>query len=58
MGKKIEECVCEKCGNEADMTITCQLVEAEDTSGAKAKMQEETRTCTVCGGEMVVSAGE
>jgi hypothetical protein len=58
MGKTVQECVCEKCGNEADMTITCQSIEVEDSSKAKTKMQQETRTCTVCGGEMVVDVGE
>ena len=58
MGKTIQECVCEKCGNEADMTITCQSIEVEDKSGAKTKMQQETRTCSVCGAEMVVNVSE
>lgn len=58
MAKTVQECVCEKCGNEAEMTITCQLVNMEDPSGAKKKVQQETRTCTVCGGEMVVNIDE
>ena len=58
MGKMVQECVCEKCGNEADMTITCQSVEVEESSSAKKKMQQETRTCTVCGGEMVINIDE
>lgn len=58
MGNTVQECVCEKCGNEAEMTITCQSIEVADPSGAKKKVQQETRTCTVCGTEMVVNVGE
>ncbi|HBH87675.1 MAG TPA: hypothetical protein DDY17_08775 [Syntrophaceae bacterium] len=58
MEDKREECHCDKCGNEAEMTITCQTIEIEDQSGAKKKVQQETRTCTVCGGEMVTVIDE
>lgn len=55
---KREECHCDKCGNEAEMTVTCQTIEIESQSGAKKKVQQETRTCTVCGGEMVAVIDE
>ncbi|HVO66296.1 MAG TPA: hypothetical protein VMT12_07435 [Syntrophales bacterium] len=58
MENRIEECHCDKCGSEADMTITCQLIEREDSSGARRKVQQETRTCTICGGEMVTILDE
>ena len=58
--KRVEVCNCEKCGNEAEMTITCKLIEVEEPSGVKAKKQQETRTCTVCGNEadMIIDFGE
>jgi len=58
--KRIEVCNCEECGNEAEMTITCKLIEVAEPSGAKAKKQQETRTCTVCGNEadMIIDFGE
>jgi hypothetical protein len=58
METTVKECVCDKCGNEADMTIKCQTIEVEEPSGAKKKIQQEMRTCTVCGTEMVVNLGE
>ncbi|MCE5335826.1 MAG: hypothetical protein LLG06_14690 [Desulfobacteraceae bacterium] len=41
---KREVCMCEKCGNEAEMTVTCQTVEV-------GGVQEEKKTsqCSVCG---------
>jgi len=50
-------CRCEKCGNEAEMTITCSLepVEPEPTPEEKAeKIRKKTKgsfTCTNCGSE-------
>lgn len=58
MQDRREECHCDKCGNEAEMTITCQMIEIKDRSGAKKNVQQETRTCTVCGGEMVAVIDE
>ena len=58
MENRTEECHCDKCGNEAEMTITCQMIETKDRSGAKKKVQQETRTCTVCGTEMVAVIDE
>jgi hypothetical protein len=42
------------------MTITCQLIDVEEPSGAKIKKQKETRTCTVCSNEadMIIDFGE
>ena len=52
MSRKVEVCQCEKCGNEAEMTISCELVEIKTVStGAVEKKQRETRTCKVCGNE-------
>jgi hypothetical protein len=58
MENRIEECHCDKCGNEAEMTITCQIIAMKDQSGAKKNVQQESRTCTVCGGEMVTVIDE
>lgn len=54
-------CTCEKCGNEAEMIITCSLeaVEGEtrqaDASGKTAKQTRKKipgqATCTHCGNE-------
>ncbi len=58
--EKREVCHCEKCGNEAEMTITCQLVDVEAAPGKTVKKQQETRTCTVCGNEanMIIDFGD
>ena len=48
---RVEQCHCEKCGNEAEMTITCQMVEVQAPSGEVKQKQRETRTCKVCGNE-------
>ena len=29
MADKVEVCMCEKCGNEAEMTISCQWVDVQ-----------------------------
>ncbi|MCE5333164.1 MAG: hypothetical protein LLG06_01105 [Desulfobacteraceae bacterium] len=60
MSEKIEVCHCEKCGNEAEMTISCQMIEVKKPSG-EVKMQErQTRTCKVCGNEadMIIDFGD
>ncbi len=49
--EKVEVCHCEKCGNEAEMTISCKTVDVRTPSGEIAKKQRETRTCKVCGNE-------
>ena len=51
MADKVEVCTCEKCGNEAEMTIKCEMVDVHTASGATEKKQKETRTCKVCGNE-------
>jgi hypothetical protein len=43
--------MCEKCGNEAEMTISCQWVDVKTASGETQKKQKETMTCKVCGNE-------
>lgn len=48
---KREVCHCEKCGNEAEMTITCQLIEVEEAPSVVKKKEKQTRHCTVCGNE-------
>jgi hypothetical protein len=58
MGKKtekVEVCKCEKCGNEGEMTVTCELVDVpveEKEAPKKVKHQEHKHfTCTKCGNE-------
>lgn len=51
MNERVEQCHCEKCGNEAEMTITCQMVETKAPTGETKKQQRETRVCKVCGNE-------
>jgi hypothetical protein len=51
MADRVEVCMCEKCGNEAEMTISCQWVDVHAASGETQKKQRETRTCKVCGNE-------
>jgi transcription elongation factor Elf1 len=51
MADKVEVCTCDKCGNEAEMTVSCQLIEVREPSGEMKKKQKETRTCKVCGNE-------
>ena len=60
MTEKREVCHCEKCGNEAEMTVTCELVEVEVAPKVVKKKQKETRVCTVCGNEadMIIDFGE
>ena len=59
MAEKKEVCTCTKCGNEAEMTVVCELVEVEEKGKAKKK-EKQTRTCTVCGNEadMIVDLGD
>jgi hypothetical protein len=49
--QRVEQCHCEKCGNEAEMTVTCQMVDVKAASGEVKQKQRETRTCKVCGNE-------
>lgn len=51
MADKVEVCKCEKCGNEAEMTVSCSMVEVKSESGEIKKKQKETRVCKVCGNE-------
>jgi hypothetical protein len=59
---KKEVCKCEKCGNEAEMILTCSLpdVDEEDNKMPAAETMKEkgsekrikgTATCTHCGNE-------
>ncbi len=50
MIEKREVCTCEKCGNEAEMIVTCTLVDVEE-GGKKVQKKRETRKCSVCGNE-------
>jgi hypothetical protein len=50
----IEVCKCEKCGNEAEMTVTCELVPVTDPEKRESGVQEQEKrsfTCTHCGNE-------
>jgi hypothetical protein len=60
MAERIEICNCDKCGNEAEMTISCRMIDLETASGAKLNREIETRTCKVCGNEadMIIDFGE
>jgi ribosomal protein L34E len=55
--KKFKQiCTCEKCGNEAEMIVTCQWVEVEAAKKKKKSDQapvkvKGTGTCTSCGSE-------
>jgi hypothetical protein len=50
--KRREVCTCENCGNEAEMTITCRMVDVEDEkTGQTLEEKHETKVCTVCGNE-------
>jgi len=59
MGKKtqkVEMCKCHNCGNEGQMTVTCELIDVPAEKKKKAakpvKQQEvKTFTCTKCGNE-------
>jgi len=51
MADKVEVCMCEKCGNEVEMTISCQWTDVQTPYGEILKQQKETRTCKVCGNE-------
>lgn len=51
MAEKVEVCMCEKCGNEAEMVVSCQWVDVRVPSGEVKKRQKETWTCKVCGNE-------
>ena len=50
----IEVCKCENCGNEAEMTVTCELVPVEDVEKKEAGVEQQEKrsfTCTSCGNE-------
>ena len=52
--RTVEVCKCENCGNEAEMIITCEMVEVERAGGNEGQATEEknkTVTCTNCGNE-------
>ena len=52
MTRKVEVCHCDKCGNEAEMTISCEMVEIKTpATGQVEKKTKETRVCKVCGNE-------
>ena len=60
MAEKREICTCTNCGNEAEMIVTCQLVDVEESPGVAKKHEKHTKTCTVCGSEadMIVDLEE
>jgi hypothetical protein len=60
MADKVEVCMCEKCGHEAEMTISCQWADVQTPYGEILKQQKETRTCKVCGNEaeMIIDFGD
>ncbi len=48
MAERVKVCNCDKCGNEAEMTVTCKEIDVKELSGEKKKMQE-TMVCKTCG---------
>ncbi len=58
--RRVEVCTCDKCGNEAEMTISCEMVEIKTPAGEIEKKQKETRVCKVCGNEanMIIDFGD
>lgn len=47
-------CTCEKCGNEAEMTVKCEEMvppAAGEPKGAR-QLVRRTMQCSVCGGEV------
>ncbi len=49
--KKFKQvCTCENCGNEAEMVVTCTLVEVEEEPKQEGKQKGQV-TCTKCGNE-------
>jgi hypothetical protein len=51
MAEKREICTCTNCGNEAEMIVTCQLIEVKETPEIVRKKEKQTKKCTVCGNE-------
>ncbi len=51
--RKVQVCKCENCGNEAEMTVTCEWVPAPAAASPKAPGGREKRnfTCVNCGNE-------
>ncbi|MEN6437638.1 MAG: hypothetical protein ABFD97_03550 [Syntrophobacter sp.] len=49
--RRVEVCTCDKCGNEAEMTITCEMVDVKTPSGEVKQKKKETHVCKVCGNE-------
>lgn len=49
MEERREVCVCENCGNEAEMIIKCYYVKADDRPEAVQK--KEVKVCSICGNE-------
>jgi hypothetical protein len=56
--KKVMQCTCENCGNEAEMTIKCEEVvvpesKPQETAPTPPQPQQVKRTivCTACGNE-------
>jgi hypothetical protein len=50
----MEVCKCEKCGNEAEMIVTCELVPVEDPQKKAAGVEYQEKksfTCEKCGNE-------
>jgi hypothetical protein len=47
--EKREICTCSKCGNEAEMVVTCEWVDVAESF--EKKQQKVTKVCTLCGNE-------
>ena len=53
--RRVEVCKCEKCGNEAEMTVTCEIVtlksETKEGKESGTKQEKKSFTCINCGNE-------
>jgi hypothetical protein len=51
MAEKVQVCHCQQCGDEAQMTVSCQTIQVQSASGEIKEKQREIRTCKVCENE-------
>ena len=52
--RRVEVCRCENCGNEAEMTVVCELLPLEPTAEEAPpapKKEKRSFTCVNCGNE-------
>ncbi len=49
--KKTVVCMCEKCGNEAEMTVKCEVVLPQPEVPPRVEQIKRTVVCSRCGSE-------